>query len=108
MSRLRLLRNRKSLACRELGPFSGCDAGDARPEYRTLSKGDGECGVRSAECGVRRECTMYGCSKNALDPATLCHFFAPLGRLSGNAAGSVSRGRIVGSDVRCGRPGDPG
>jgi hypothetical protein len=39
--------------------------------------------------------------------ATLCHFFAPPGRLSGDAAGSASRGRIMGSDVKCGRPGHP-
>jgi hypothetical protein len=60
MGPLRLLRNRKSLVCRELGPFPGCDAGDARPEYRTLSKGDGEWRVRSAECGVLSAERVYG------------------------------------------------
>jgi hypothetical protein len=49
---------------------------------------------------------VYGCSKNAEILPLCATFLRPLGRISGNAAGSVSRGRIMGSDVRCGRPGD--
>jgi hypothetical protein len=41
------------------------------------------------------------------DPATSCHFLAPIWRVSGAAVGSARRGRIMGSDPRCGRPGPP-
>jgi hypothetical protein len=51
--------------------------------------------------------TMYGCSKNAPDPATLCHFPAPPGRPPGAAAGSVSRYGVMRSGQRRGRPGRP-
>jgi hypothetical protein len=50
---------------------------------------------------------VYGCSKNAPNTATLCHFFAPSARLPGAAAGSVSRCGVMRSGQRCGRPGDP-
>jgi hypothetical protein len=50
---------------------------------------------------------VYGCSKNAPDPATLCHFFAPSARPAAAASGSASRCSITRSGLVCGRPGDP-
>jgi hypothetical protein len=54
------------------------------------------------------ETMMYGCSKNAPNTATLCHFFAPLARPPGTAAGSASHCSVMGSGLRCGWPGPPG
>jgi hypothetical protein len=53
------------------------------------------------------ETMVYGRSENAPDPATLCHFFAPFRRLSGDAVVSASRVHIMGSGLRYGRPGGP-
>jgi hypothetical protein len=50
---------------------------------------------------------MYGCSKNAPNAATLCHFSAAPVRPPGATAGSVSPCRAVRSDLVCGRPVDP-
>jgi hypothetical protein len=50
---------------------------------------------------------LYGCSKNARNTATLCHFSAAPARRSGTVAGSVSRCRVTRWDLVCGPPGGP-
>jgi hypothetical protein len=124
---LRLLPNRKSSAYRDLSRKSGCDA-DGRRQHGRIIKGMGQFFtltpfIDRTEAGTmddrRRSTTdfapprslpvytMYGCSENAPDPATLCHFSGPPARPRGGATGPASRCGVTGSGLRDGRPGRP-
>jgi hypothetical protein len=119
--------HRKSPASRDLGRRLSGALDDARRKWRTIQvelagseppaahgadQGghDGTSPTNRDGCGAPYDSPgqmVYGCSKNAPNYATLCHFSGPPPRPAGAAAGAASPCRVMGSVLRCGPQGPP-